>query len=406
MKESFLNILFRGLTLGSKFLLILFLGKYSIDEVNLGLYGIFSTTVVLLIYVIGFDFYVFNTREILENKKSQADKVISQLFFHFVTYIFIIPISIIFVFQFEFIPIEYLWIFILLIFSEHLGQECYRLFVTLQKSVIGNLLLFVRAGLWIWYILFDYFVLDNKIDLQWYFVVWAVFSWSSFIISFFILKYQLSISTIGFGMVNWKWIKLGIKNSLIFFIGSLSFQVIQFSDRYMIDYFYGKKLVGVYTAYAQFANSIEVFTFSAVTMLAFPKLIKASEDQSLYSKTKAKFLKDLLVITFVLVVFVILITPSIFEFLGKNLLLVEISSFYVLILAVIALIVSNVFHYDLYVKRKDKLILIIAVIAMCVNVVLNLALIPKYGVLGASLSTLISFLIILILKLYFSFKIN
>ncbi len=93
----------------------------------------------------------------------------------------------------------------------------------------------------------------------------------------------------------------------------------------MIDYFYGKKLVGVYTAYAQFTNAIS----------------------------------------------------------GRH-------------------ITSNIFHYDLYVKKKDSIILCVAIIGMVVNVGLNLILIPKYNIFGAAIATLLSFFMIFLLKFYFS----
>ncbi len=123
MKTALFNIFFRGITLLSKFIFILFLGKYSVDETNLGVFGVFSTTVALLIYVVGFDFYVYNTREIILNTDNYIHKLKNQLVFHLIAYLLIIPAAIFCIYKFDFVSIEYLWLLLILLISEHLGQE-------------------------------------------------------------------------------------------------------------------------------------------------------------------------------------------------------------------------------------------------------------------------------------------
>ena len=386
----------------SKFTFILFLGKYSVDETNLGIFGMLSTSLALLIYIIGFDFYVFNTREIIASKKNIVDKIKNQLVFHLSAYLIVIPISLFLVFKLNFLPLEYLWVFLSLLISEHLGQELYRLFTALEKSIIANAMLFIRSGLWIWVVIFDFFVLKNEMDLYKYVIIWTLFSYLSFYIFFILLTKSIRIKNLKYTSPDWKWIGIGLKTASVFFIGSLSFQVIQFSDRFMIDYFYGKKLVGIYTAYAQFTNAIDVFTFSAITMVAYPRLLSSFSNYKKYSEIKTKFTKQLMGLSLILIAIIYIVCPYIFKFLDKEAFLNELPTFYLLLGGVFLLIMSNVFHYDLYVKKKDKIILKVAVIGMVVNVILNLILIPKYNIFGASFATLMSFLLIFAMKFYYS----
>lgn len=404
MKTGIYNIFFRGLTLVSKFIFIIFLGKFSVDETNLGIFGILSTSIAFLIYFIGFDFYVFNTREIIKSPNEIVEKLRNQLFFHSIAYVVILPISIFLIFSFKFVSIEYLWIFLFLVVSEHLGQELYRLFTTLEKSDKANIMLFLRSGLWVWYVLFDYFVLQNPVNLKRYIIIWAIFSWLSFLIFVIYITWIIGIKSLSYKTPNWKWIRTGVKTASFFLIGSISFQIIQLSDRFMIDYFYGKKLVGVYTAYAQFTNAIDVFTFSAITMIAYPKMIKEFDKKEKYNNIKDKLLKHLTIVSFILILIIYFVGPLIFKFLGKESIIEELNTFYVLLIGVYLLIISNAFHYDLYVKKKDLLLLLIAVIGMLFNLILNLILIPKYDIFGASIATGITFFIIFILKFYFSTK--
>ena len=170
----------------------------------------------------------------------------------------------------------------------------------------------------------------------------------------------------------------------------------------MIDYFYGKKLVGVYTAYAQFTNAIDVFTFSAITMVAYPKLVKTFTNPLKYNVIKRRFSKELIFLSLALILIVSIGAPFIFKFLDKKMIEDEINTFYILLGGVFLLITSNIFHYDLYVKKKDSIILCVAIIGMVVNVGLNLILIPKYNIFGAAIATLLSFFMIFLLKFYFS----
>ncbi|KRP04387.1 MAG: hypothetical protein ABR94_00945 [Sphingobacteriales bacterium BACL12 MAG-120802-bin5] len=63
---------------------------------------------------------------------------------------------------------------------------------------------------------------------------------------------------------------------------------------------------------------------------------------------------------------------------------------------------SLVFHYVLYVRKRDKSIVYATLIAAGVNMVLNFILIPPLGIMGAAISTLVSMLLVLLLKLYLS----
>lgn len=289
MRTGIYNVFFRSLTLFAKFLFILFLGRYSPNELNLGVYGLFVTSVTLLVYFIGFDFYVFNTREIINNRTHLSEKLSNQLMLHLIVYVAIIPIAVLILGRTGIIGSSYLWIFVFLVVAEHLGQEFYRLFTTLEKSVFANIILFIRSGFWVLIVFFDYFVLQNPVDLKKYLIFWLCCSSSAVAFStIFVGKnYNILFSPPDFG-----WIVKGLKAASVFFLSSISFQVIQFSDRFIIDFFYGKKMVGIYTMYSQFTNAIEIFTFSAITMVAYPKMIKVFEKRNIYEKTKKLFSKD------------------------------------------------------------------------------------------------------------------
>lgn len=402
MSKSFINILLRGLTLLSKFIFIFLLGKYAEDEFFLGEYGIIATSISLIIYLVGFDYYVFNTREILKSKENIIDKIRNQFFFHLIIYLIVLPVSLSIIFYFDFIDIKYFLIVFLLIISEHLGQELFRLYTTLEKSNLANLFFFIKSGFWVWVVLFDFFVLNNELNLLKYLLIWCLFSWVSMVVSVIHLKVFLDIKNFKLYKPDYRWIIKGVRNSSIFFISSLSFLVIQFSDRFMIDLFYGKKMVGVYSAYSQFVNAIDVFVFSAIIMVMYPKLIKLFSNQKEYTTLFKSFKKSILVASVLLIVLGYFVSPILFSFLDKPSFITNIKTFNMLLIGVFFLLMSYAYHYDLYIKKKDTLLLKISLFSMSLNIILNLYLIPNNGIFGASLATMFSFFIMFLLKLIYS----
>ena len=96
MKIKIINLALRGITLGSKFLLSIYLVKFLSLEAN-GEYGIFVATISMLTYVLGLDFYSFNNREILQEKSSESGKKIKNQFVLFtLVYLIILPLLYVF----------------------------------------------------------------------------------------------------------------------------------------------------------------------------------------------------------------------------------------------------------------------------------------------------------------------
>jgi len=59
-------------------------------------------------------------------------------------------------------------------------------------------------------------------------------------------------------------------------------------------------------------------------------------------------------------------------------------------------------HYLLYVKEKDKFILYGTISGTILNIMLNLILIPQYGIIGSAYSILISYITVLTSKILFN----
>lgn len=65
-----LNVVLRGITMASKFLLIFFLARF-LEPTELAIYGLITATTGYALYLLGFDFYAFTAREMLKHERNE-----------------------------------------------------------------------------------------------------------------------------------------------------------------------------------------------------------------------------------------------------------------------------------------------------------------------------------------------
>lgn len=398
MKIKIINLILRGLTLGSKFLLSIYLVKFLSLEAN-GEYGIFVATVSLLTYVLGMDFYSFNNREILQNNIADAgNKIKNQFILFFYIYLIVLPL-LYFLGLFNFIGDEYLLLFYVILIFDHISTELYRLLVVFSKPIQANINLFLRTGIWILVLISAWhYNLNDLKNLESVFYFWMIGSVISVIYSIISLS-TLKIKVPWKEKINNKWILKGLKIALPFFIATLSYKVIQFADRYMVEYYLGTKQTGVYFFFSNISMLIETFVQTTVVMIYSPQLITAfNKDKTSRVTVFNKFSKEIIIYSLVAVAGVCMIIYPLLYIVEKTDLYHSIGVFFVMISTRLIFNISLIYHFKLYVAKKDKVIMTSTVIALIFNIVLNIILIPSYGLIGGSIATLISIIIMMGMK--------
>ena len=404
MKTKTINLVLRGITLGSKFLLSIYLVKFLSLEAN-GEYGIFVATISMLTYVLGLDFYSFNNREILQENSSESGKKIKNQFFLF-TIVYLIVLPLLYVLGlFDFIGEKYVFLFYLILIFDHISIELYRLLVVFSKPIQANMNLFLRTGIWILVLIFawhnDFEELKN---LKSVFNFWMIGSFLSVAYSIF------SLSTTGISIpwrekIETKWILAGLKIATPFFIATLSYKTIQFADRYMVEFYLGTKQTGVYYFFSNISMLIETFVQTTVVMIYSPQLIASlKKDKPFQINIFKTFSKEIVIYSVLAVVSVCAIIYPLLYIVEKTELFLSISVFFVMITTRFIFNISLIYHFKLYVAKKDRIIMTSTLVAVLFNVSLNFILIPYYGLIGGALATLISILIMMGFKLFYAKK--
>lgn len=396
------NLGIRGATLIGKFLLVYFLADQLTVEQN-GVWGIFTTSIALSLYVVGLDFYTYSSRRILDFKEEDRSPMLrDQLVFYFISYLVLFPILGL-LFVFNVIDIKFAIFFYAILIFEHLAQEAYRTFVVFSKPIIANIILFLRTGSWAYLILILWTAgVDELKSLRWLYLFWMCGGIAALAVSLYFLA-KFKFKSVKHIPIDWKWIKQGIKVSLLFFIGTVGYKIIEFADRYFIDYYHTKEEVGVYTFYANMCNIVETFVHTAVIIIFSPRLIETFHKSNYdYRKTLAQFAKQVVIYTIIIGVALAILIIPLLKSLENDEYIRDYNAFVVLVLSKMVLNFSLIFHYILYVRKNDFPIIKATIIACVINILLNFILIPSMSIMGAALATLTSFLIVMLMKMYYT----
>lgn len=402
IKTSLAGLVLRSLSSVSKFLIVVYIAKY-FSTTDLGVFGLFNSAVILAIYLLGFEFYNFNTREILSVSPDAVPRLIRDQFIAFTfTYLIILP-ALLLIFIQGILSSEFLvWFYIILI-VEHLSIEFYRIFTILSRPVFANVIFFVKTGLWSLGLIALWLAgIDSAKTLT---TVWLAWFGGSLLACLFSLVYLhlLKINLFNLEPIDWTWIKKGYQISIPFFIIAISLRLIEQSGRFFIDSWYSKSLVGIYSFYWNIANLENIIIFTGIIMILYPKLVESFKKNQMveFKHLHNRFKKLTYFSSFSLAVLLIVCIRPILAFLGKTEFYDYLPVYYMLILANTLLNISYVPHYILYSMNADRLI-VWSTLAGCVtNIAGNILLIPHWGMMGAAVSILISYLILWGLKYYY-----
>ena len=225
-------------------------------------------------------------------------------------------------------------------------------------------------------------------------------------ILFFFTCFSFIYIELGFICPHFQELKKYLHLSIPTIPGSLSYWVVDSSDRYLIGILLGVAFVGYYSPGYTLGAIIAMFA-SPITSILTASLSKS------YNEKKENEVKDLLQYSIKYYLVVAIPATIGLAVLSKPLLTIlsttEIAMNSYMITPIVAtgfllLGLTNIIVNIIILKTETKIIGITWVVASSLNIILNLVLIPIYGVVGAALATLIAYTIPLIVITHFSFK--
>lgn len=383
------NLFLRVMPLAVKFVFFSALSKVMPPE-QYGSYTLITTTVTISIFVIGLDFYNYSIREMLTSKSRFFQKLFNSFVLYTIVYVFIIIIVLFWLVFGNVFGMSFKTVFtiMLICFSEHFCQEVYRLQIALKKVYLANLVFFFRVFIWMAYLVVMVLFYRSNISIDYILTLWLVFNIMAIVLNF-ITAHRFITKNLNQFILDIDFVKKGLIISSLFFFGTLSLKSIEYLNRYIVNLFLGKEMTGIFSFYSNLALVISVYVNAIVVSFELPALIEqtASGKINYYFKNfKRSFLKHIMII-------IVILTISLFPILKwQN---IEKYSdyayvFFILLIASAMMNYSLVYHFYLYIKKKDKKILGLTIKSGIFNVLSTLILTYLFGILGASISFLLT----------------
>ncbi|MDE3740193.1 hypothetical protein PSH28_26630 [Pseudomonas resinovorans] len=393
-----LSVLLRGATLLCKFLLIFFLAKF-LEPNDVGLYGLLVATVSYAIFVLGFEFYTYSTRELIggDGRKWLA-MIRDQCVFFIFTYFLFLPFFLM-VFMKGWLPWVYASWFFLLLTLEHVAQELNRLLIAMSQPLLASVVLFFRGGAWCLLLVLIMWVNPEMRKLEVALAAWSFGVGFSCLLGIYRVL-RLDKVSLGQG-INWGWIGRGLKVAVPLLIASLAIRGIFTFDRYWVESIAGLDVLGAYVLFIGIANAVVAFLEAGVIVFLYPKIVAAAKlnDKEAFLDGMKALSWNVFLVTLALVGLVWLLSGYLIDWIGKEL---YIEGYYLLkwlLLAITLYAVSMIPHVGLYACGQDKSILfsqLCGLAAFCLGVYWGA---PRFGVVAVPWALCLSFLLVLIWKL-------
>lgn len=238
-----------------------------------------------------------------------------------------------------------------------------------------------------------------------YNMVLGIVIWEG-ILFIFVCYIFLRLRNIYLTSFSWKLFKDCLKYGFPLIGSELSFLILQFGDRYLIQYYMGSNSLGIYSAgYSMATYAAELLTLpvkTAIMPIYMNVYFNQGEEELKYFLGKSfKY-------------FFLIAIPVTFGFnvVSSDLILLLASKKYLQSTIVIPYIITGLVIYGtwcffgagLFIHKKTYKIMVLMVTSCILNIGLNFILIPRYGIIGAAIATLFAYIYYIILLIIFSFR--
>ena len=398
MKSGLVAAGLRLLGMSGRFVLLLLIGRLLSAE-DMGVYGLFAATAMLLVQFVGLELHQPAVREVLRRREHEREPVVrAQLRTYAIVYLFL-PAAIALAWAWGLVSAGHTVLLGLVIVGSHLSLESQRLLIAADRAAQGFFVLSLAQGLWVFPLALLWFVAPALRTLDVALTAWAC---AAALATGYGLRGLRScgLLTPGSGRAaDLAFVRSAWPSARVFVASSLIFLLIESLDRFALDTWTGIAAVGVYTLYSGIARTIREVGFAAIVAKNVPTLVTASQRGDAAAARSA-----LLALQRRLAAFVIMAAPCLLGGLVLLLPLLDavyaghLPTFCILIAAAMIGTMSLVPHYELYAAGNEQVILRSHLATLIGAIAALGVLVPPLGIDGAALAALISSALMYFLK--------
>lgn len=286
----------------------------------------------------------------------------------------------------------------IIIFFTTLNLIYYEYFRTFQQMKIYSMFQILQAYLLVLFV--SYFAISG------YSISFAVIGILIMQVINFCMALIIMTRFIGFKIPKFLNIKEYLFLGLPMISSTLSYWIVSSSDRYIIGILLGITFVGYYSPSYTLGTLILMLLYP-INLVLFPLLSKYYDENKIdYVRIYLKYsFKYFLAVAIPATVGLSLLSNIIIRLLSTP----EIASngYFVTPFVTISILLYGIYSIItniLLLKKMTKVLGMIWIIAAILNVILNFALIPSFGILGAAIATLIAYTIAFVITLFYCLK--
>ena len=395
--KRLLNVALRGLSMGSKFVLIFGLAKL-LEPKEVGLFGLMMATVSFSVLLVGADYCTYTQRELLSRGRDKWSFVIQhQVLAQLVLYCFLLPVLLL-IFLFDLMDWQYsIWFFALLL-VEHVSQEINRLLIVMGNQLMASCVLFVRIGSWVIVVLPLMYYLPEYRSLEFLFGAWFLGGLSAVLFGALIIK--VNVINWSWYQIDFKWLKQGFRVGAFFLLASLCFRGLLTFDKYVVEMLNSAEILGVYVFYISLVIGGFSFLDPAVFTFLYPRLVESyqKQDKETFKKVLNELIISTLLISSLLVVFMWFAVPFIIGWIDKPIYMDYLDSLVVIIGVGFVFVIGHIPHYALYAMKGDKWIVFSHIASLLVFLLLVLLMNQGEGIETVTMALLLSFSCLFLIK--------
>jgi O-antigen/teichoic acid export membrane protein len=358
-----------------------------------GLFGLIEISIAILVEI--FSLGQANSILLLSSSIDNKDQRKSAFFSIFIV-VFIISLSSLLMFELLKAPLLNVFnasneirnlytLALLVIFLKVINNLFLFQFRALEKSTLYTLVTLTKLFTVVLLVIF--FVAVKKIGITGILYAYILSELLIFIVQLPLMTRQMQFR------FNLKVVKTAFIFGVPLIFSSIGIMLLNLSDRYMLQLFTDLRTVGLYDLGYRIAGILNMFLIMPFSLTLLPsayKVFKTEGDKRYYSKLMTYM-------CFILVWVGLALSLFSKEIVGIFALNPEYNSAFIvipiIILSYIFSATRNLASIGMFLTKNTKYIAYITIFAAMLNILLNLLLIPKFGMMAAAYNTLISFIL-------------
>lgn len=174
-------------------------------------------------------------------------------------------------------------------------------------------------------------------------------------------------------------------------------------DQFLINYLLNPLAVGFYSIAARGAEGLWFFSYAIVNVF-FPTIVSGSLEFK--KKFTPLVFRQTLIFSFVLSSIVFLVSPLFIKIFFSSQFLPSVASFRILIVGTFFISIWRILSQDIFSRNLPMINVKISAFSLLLNIVLNILLIPRYGIEGAAFASMISYFLMFVFTLFYYLKIS